>query len=114
MRSGACGDVPSANGVDAWITKLPEGAGDGLHAVTDLVIPGGKGDRLVHVWMKDDELVQRSTDVDPKAEGATGTIRLRSSLSSDAIPEDVAGQWAIRVETLDGQLVGRVRFEVID
>ena len=32
--TGACGDVPSANGVDAWITKLPEGAGDGLHAVT--------------------------------------------------------------------------------
>ena len=32
--TGACGDVPAGNGVDAWFTKLPEGAGDGLHAVT--------------------------------------------------------------------------------
>lgn len=87
---------------------------DGLHVVTDLVIPGGKGDRLVHVWMKDGELRQRSTDVDPRAEGPTGTIRLRSTLSADALPSEVAGQWEVRVETQDGQLVGRVPFEVID
>jgi extracellular elastinolytic metalloproteinase len=30
----SCPDLPSANGVDAWMTKLPEGAGDGLHAAT--------------------------------------------------------------------------------
>ena len=32
--TGACGEEPAANGVDAWMTKLPKGAGDGLHAVT--------------------------------------------------------------------------------
>ena len=32
--TGSCGDVPVGNGIDAWFTKLPEGAGDGLHAVT--------------------------------------------------------------------------------
>ena len=26
--------MPAGNGIDAWITELPEGAGDGLHAVT--------------------------------------------------------------------------------
>lgn len=30
----SCPDLPSANGVDAWMTKLPKGAGDGLHAAT--------------------------------------------------------------------------------
>lgn len=30
----SCPDLPSANGVDAWMTKLPRGAGDGLHAAT--------------------------------------------------------------------------------
>lgn len=32
--AASCPDLPSANGTDAWITKLPAGAGDGLHAVT--------------------------------------------------------------------------------
>lgn len=32
--TGSCGEVPVGNGIDAWFTKLPEGAGDGLHAVT--------------------------------------------------------------------------------
>ena len=32
--TGSCGEVPAGNGVDAWFTKLPEGSGDGLHAVT--------------------------------------------------------------------------------
>jgi hypothetical protein len=32
--AGSCPDLPTANGVDAWMTKLPAGAGDGLHAAT--------------------------------------------------------------------------------
>lgn len=32
--AGSCPGLPAANGADAWMTKLPAGAGDGLHAVT--------------------------------------------------------------------------------
>lgn len=32
--AASCPDLPSANGADAWMTKLPKGAGDGLHAAT--------------------------------------------------------------------------------
>ncbi len=83
-----------------------------LYAVTDVVIPGGKGDRLVHVWKHEGQEVQRSSDVDPQAYGPTGTIRLRSKLSQ--LPEDPTGAWIVDVETMDGQLVGRVVFSIIE
>jgi hypothetical protein len=85
-----------------------------LYAVTDVVIPGGKGDRLVHVWRKDDHVIQRSSDVDPKPFGTIGKVRLRSQLSAENLPEDRVGHWQVDVETQDGQLVGRIRFEVIE
>lgn len=83
-----------------------------LYAVTDVVVPGGTGDRLVHVWRKDGVEVQRSTDVDPKAHGPKGTIRLQSKLAD--LPDDPAGPWTVDVVTSDGQLVGRVPFEVTE
>lgn len=83
-----------------------------LHAVTDVVIPGGKGDRLVHVWRHDGEVVHRAADVDSEAHGPTGTMRLRSQL--EELPEDPTGEWIVDVTTMDGQLVGRVAFSVID
>ncbi len=85
-----------------------------LHAVTDVVIPGGKGDRLVHIWTHEGREVQRSTDVDPRAYGPTGTIRLRSQLHAEMLPDDAAGQWRLDVATQDGQLIGRVGFVVLD
>lgn len=94
-------------------TALHESLTAELHALTDVVVPGGKGDRLVHVWVHERREVQRSTDVDPQAHGPTGTIRLRSALRAGARPEDPTGHWRVDVVTQDGQLVGRVAFEVI-
>jgi len=85
-----------------------------LHVVTDVVIPGGKGDRLVHVWAHEGSIVQRSTDVDASAHGPTGTIRLRSQLDAADLPADPVGDWEVDVTTQDGQLIGRVGFVVID
>jgi hypothetical protein len=83
-----------------------------LHAVTDVSIPGGKGDRLAHVWRKDGVLIHRFDDVDVEPAGTVGQVRLSSSLDPDRCPEDRVGQWWVDVETTDGQLVGRVAFEV--
>lgn len=87
---------------------------DDLHAVTDVMIPGGKGDRLVHVWRKGDAIVQRSSDVDAQPYGKRGMIRLRTKLSAANVPADRVGPWLVDVETADGQLVGRVEFAVIE
>lgn len=85
-----------------------------LYAVTDIVVPGGKGDRLIHVWYKDGEEVQRSEDVDPHPQGLWDAVRLQSKLAADKIPTDKAGAWSVDVLTDDGQLVGRVSFTVIE
>ncbi len=87
---------------------------DKLIAITDIVAPGGKGDRLVHVWRHDGVEVQRATETTARVEGPEGTIRLRSGMTGRQLPARLVGSWAVDVETQDGQLVGRVSFQVAD
>ncbi len=86
--------------------------GEDLFVVTNVSIPGGKGDRLTHVWRKDGVVVQRSSDVDVEPIGTVGMVRLSSQLAPENCPDDRVGRWWVDVETEDGQRVGRVRFEV--
>jgi hypothetical protein len=83
-----------------------------LIAVTDVVVPGGKGDRLRHVWRQEGREVHRSTEETSRIPGPKGIVRLRSSLVERDLPLDLAGTWTVDVETEDGQLVGRTGFEV--
>lgn len=85
---------------------------ENLYVVTTVLVPGGRGDKLVHVWRKDADVVQRSEDVDVRPDEKAGRVRLQSKLQSENLPEDKTGQWSVDVETTDGQLVGRVRFKV--
>jgi hypothetical protein len=85
-----------------------------LIAVTDVVVPGGEGDRLSHVWRREGEVVQTSPDDAAHVAGPSGTVRLRSSLAGDKLPADLVGRWTVDVETEDGQLVGRVAFTVTE
>lgn len=92
---------------------------DKLIAITDVVVPGGKGDRLLHVWRHDGNEVHRATEstlrVAPAGESKDkGTIRLRSALTDRQLPARLVGSWSIDVETTDGQLVGRVSFTVAE
>jgi hypothetical protein len=84
-----------------------------LIAVTDVVVPGGKGDRLRHVWRHENREVHRSSEETSRIEGPNGVVRLRSSLSGKDLPGDLVGAWRVDVETEDGQLVGRAEFEVV-
>lgn len=83
-----------------------------MHALTDVVTPGGRGDNLFHVWRHHGLEVQRGS-VEPGGDPPHGTVRLRSTLRSFNLPADIAGPWSIDVVTDDDQLVGRVSFEVI-
>lgn len=85
-----------------------------LQAVTDVVVPGGRGDRLRHVWRHDGTEVVRANEETSRVEGPQGTVRLRSRLSGDNLPAKLMGQWSVDVETEDGQLVGRTTFLVAE
>jgi hypothetical protein len=85
-----------------------------LIAVTDVTVPGGKGDRLRHVWRQGGREIYRAPESTSRAEGPGGTVRLRSKLTSEKLPQKLAGNWTIDVETEDGQLVGRAAFNVVD
>jgi Family of unknown function (DUF5924)/Protein of unknown function (DUF2914) len=85
-----------------------------LIAVTDVVVPGGKGDRLRHVWSQGGHEVHRSTEETSRIDGPKGVVRLRSSLIDKDLPQELSGAWRVDVETEDSQLVGRVEFTVAE
>lgn len=93
-----------------------------MYAVTDVVIPGGLGDTLRHVWRKDGdgfELPEVNTEVtsklfDAKGKVITHLIRLKSKFPEDKLPQDPVGAWTVDVMTDGGQLVGRARFTVME
>jgi hypothetical protein len=85
-----------------------------LIAVTDVVVPGGQGDRLRHVWRHEGVEVHRQSEETSRIQAPKGTVRLRSSLSGQDLPKELAGKWSVDVETEDGQLVGRAAFRVTD
>jgi hypothetical protein len=84
-----------------------------LLAVTDVVTPGGSGDRLHHVWRRDGLMIA-TTGASSRQRTKEGNVRLQSSLAGRELPKDLAGAWTVDVETEDGQLVGRASFVVID
>ena len=96
------------------VTSLHASALSELIAVTDVVVPGGKGDRMVHVWRRDGREVYRAPEAMSRVRGPFGSVRLRSTLAEPASPTDAVGSWYVDVETDDGQLVGRVRFSVVE
>jgi hypothetical protein len=85
-----------------------------LLAVTDVVVPGGQGDRLLHVWRHDGVAVHRATEDTSRVPGPDGAVRLRSDLTGEELPARLAGKWSVDVETDDGQLVGRTWFVVTE
>ena len=112
---GAVGPMKLADGRLAMeVRSLHRSVVQKLIAVTDVVVPGGEGDRLQHVWRHEGEVVKRSPDDDAHVAGPSGTVRLRSSLAGDKLPADLVGGWTVDVETEDGQLVGRVAFTVTE
>jgi hypothetical protein len=85
-----------------------------LLAITDIVVPGGKGDQLVHIWRQNGRIVHRCPEDASRVTGEEGVVRLRSTLSGRLLPDRLAGRWSVDVQTQDGQLVGRVSFTVTE
>jgi hypothetical protein len=112
---GAVGPIVLDDGRLGMVVKeLHPSVINKLIAITDVVVPGGKGDRLVHVWRHDGTEVHRATETTSRVEGPEGTVRLRSGLTNRQLPARLVGAWSVDVETQDGQLVGRVSFSVAE
>jgi hypothetical protein len=115
VSRGAVGPMVMENGqLGMVVHELHPSVIDKLIAITDVIIPGGKGDRLVHVWRHDGDEVHRATETTSKVDGPEGSVRLRSGLTGRQLPQRLVGNWAVDVETQDGQLVGRVSFTVAE
>jgi uncharacterized protein DUF5924/DUF2914 family protein len=95
------------------VTSLDASVITELQAVTDVVVPGGKGERLHHVWRHEGVAIPRGTK-DTRVPGPVGTVRLESGLVGQDLPKKLAGHWTVDVETEDGQLVGRTEFDVTE
>jgi hypothetical protein len=120
VAHGAVGPIVLPDGrLGMEVSKLRPSVIDKLIAITDVVVPGGKGDRLIHVWRHDGNEVHRATESTTRGAAAgesteKGTISLRSALTDRQLPALLVGSWSVDVETQDGQLVGRVSFTVAD
>ena len=115
LSKGAVGPLVLPDGrLGMVVHELDPSVIDKLIAITDIVVPGGKGDRLVHVWRHDGDEVQRAAESTSRVEGPAGTIRLRSALTGRELPKRLVGNWSVGVETQDNQLVGRVSFVVTE
>jgi len=115
VSNGAVGPMLLPDGRLAMVVReLHPSVIDKLIAITDVVVPGGKGDRLVHVWRHDGDEIHRATETTSRVDGPEGTVRLRSALGGRELPSRLVGSWAVDVETQDAQLVGRVSFVVVE
>ena len=120
VAHGGVGPIVLADGrLGMEVHDLHPAVIDKLIAITDVVVPGGKGDRLLHVWRHDGHEVHRATEdttrvAEPVESKDKGTIRLRSALTDRQLPPRLLGAWTVDVETQDGQLVGRVSFAVAE
>lgn len=115
LSRGAVGPIVLPDGrLGMVVRELHPSVIDKLTAITDVVVPGGKGDRLMHVWRHDGDEVHRATETTSRVAGPEGAIRLRSALGGRQLPAHLVGSWSVDVETEDRQIVGRVAFTVAD
>ena len=82
----------------------------GLYAYTAINAPRGLNERIYHVWQKDGQEVDRiALDIHGgRKEG------YRAWTHKQNFPPNPAGRWQVRVLTEDGQVIGVLRFKVVD
>ena len=82
----------------------------GLYAYTAIKAPRGLNERIYHVWQFDGKEVDRiALDINGgRKEG------YRAWTHKQVFPSNPVGRWQVRVLTEDGQVIGVLRFRVVD
>ncbi|RJG12640.1 DUF2914 domain-containing protein [Pseudomonas cavernicola] len=82
----------------------------GLYAYTAINAPRGLAERIYHVWRHEGEEVDRiALDIHGGREAG-----YRAWTHKQNFPEQLVGDWEVRVLTEDGQVIGVLRFEVTE
>jgi hypothetical protein len=87
--------------------QLREG---GLYAYTAINAPLGLQERIYHVWVFEGAEVDRIA-LDIRGGREDG---YRAWTHKRSFPRDAAGRWRVEVVTESGQMVGRLRFQVVE
>ena len=82
----------------------------GLYAYTAINAPRGLNERIYHVWKLNGQEVDRIA-LDIKGGRKEG---YRAWTHKQNFPPNPVGRWQVRVLTEDGQMIGVLRFRVID
>ena len=84
--------------------------GAGLYAYTAINAPRGLNERIYHVWQLNGKEVDRiALDIHGgRKEG------YRAWTHKQNFPPNPVGRWQVRVLTEDGQVIGVLRFKVVD
>jgi hypothetical protein len=81
-----------------------------LYAVTDVAV-ATRGDRFRHVWRRGEKVFE-STFASVESPRDQRVVRVATRLLTSELGVEPFGNYAVDVETEDGQVVGRVRFDV--
>lgn len=82
----------------------------GLFAYTAIRAPRGLDERIYHVWQLDGKVVDRiALDIHGGREGG-----YRSWTHKRNFPADPSGRWQVKVLTEAGQMIGVLRFRVVE
>jgi hypothetical protein len=87
--------------------------GTPLYAFSSVFAPGGFSASVIHEWDRYDttqkKWIPESTVAFPLAGGRSGGYRGYSEITNAT-----AGQWRVSIETISGQVIGRINFTVVD
>lgn len=97
-------------GADLRRVPLAELRRRGLFAYTEISVPRGLKERIWHVWRhRGKELDRIALDIrGGRKEGYRAWSHKRN------FPDDPRGNWEVRVQTEAGQLIGMLRFRVVE
>ncbi|MFL9815423.1 DUF2914 domain-containing protein [Stutzerimonas sp. VN223-3] len=83
---------------------------NGLYAFTAINAPRGLKERIYHEWMHNGRRVDRiPLDINGGREAG-----YRAWTHKRNFPDDAQGKWRVRVMTEAGQMIGMLRFEVVE
>jgi len=89
---------------------LGELRGSGLYAYTAINAPRGLKERIYHEWIHNGRRVDRiALDISGGRDAG-----YRAWTHKRNFPEHAEGKWRVRVVTEAGQMIGTLRFEVVD
>jgi hypothetical protein len=112
-RTAIAWDVGSVESMEPTIgaIKASELRQRGLVAYTTIFAPAGLNQAVQHVWRRDAQVVD-AVSLSPVRGGRREGFRTYSRKT--AFPENPIGRWTVDVVTSSGQLIGRLRFRVIE